>query len=98
MNGEVWMITLVGKEGPHASVTISCYKRKNKCVKRVHIAYQPISAEIYLLATYSALAQKYHVHYMCVGQHIFCFALCVPADIYAGMLLAIQPTCIISYI
>src|SRR5882672_11130924 len=76
----------------HASVNISCYKCKNKCVKHAHIAYQPISAEIYLLATYSALAQKYHVHYMCVGQHIFCFALCIPADIYVGALLAIQPT------
>src|SRR5882672_2246553 len=29
---------------------------------------------------------------MRVGQHIFCFALCVPADIYAGTLLAIQLT------
>src|SRR5882672_8202717 len=32
------------------------------------------------------------VRYMRVGQHIFCFALCIPADIYAGVLLAIQPT------
>src|SRR5882672_1714570 len=44
--------------------------------------YQPISAEIYLLATYSTLAQEYHVHYMRVSQHIFCFALSDPADIY----------------
>src|SRR5882672_5069984 len=82
----------------HASVNISHYKCKNKCVKHVHIAYQLISAEIYLLAAYSALAQKYHVRYMRVGQHIFCFTLCVPADIYVGMLLAIQPTYIISCI
>src|SRR5882672_10785717 len=82
----------------HASVTISHYKCKNKCVKCAHIAYQPISAEIYLLATYSALAQEYHVHYMHVSQHIFCFALCVPANIYVGMLLAIQLTYIIFHI
>jgi len=43
--------------GPHASVNISCYKCKNKCVKHLHIVYQPILAEIYLLATYSALAE-----------------------------------------
>src|SRR5882672_4937092 len=82
----------------HASVNISRYKHKNKCAKVVHIAYQPISAEIYLLAAYSTLAQKYHVHYMHVGQHIFCLALCIPADIYVGALLVIQLTYIISHI
>src|SRR5882672_4831195 len=82
----------------HASVNISCYKCKNNCAKVVHMAYQPISAKIYLLAAYSTLAQKYCVHYMHVGQHIFCLTLCIPADIYVGALLAIQPTYIISHI
>src|SRR5882672_7204927 len=80
------------------SVIFLCYKRKNKCVKCAHIVYQPILAKIYLLAAYSALAQEYHVCYMHVGQHIFCFTLCIPADIYAGVLLAIQPTYIIPHI
>src|SRR5882672_1095276 len=54
---------------PHASVNISLYKRDSICAKVAHIAYEPISAEIYVLAAFSD-----------------------PADIYAGALLAIQPT------
>src|SRR5882672_6355633 len=71
------------------SVIFSCYKCISICAKVAHIAYEPISAKIYLLATYSAMAQKYHVCYMHVGQHIFCLTLCVPAHIYAGALLVI---------
>src|SRR5882672_11562440 len=74
------------------SVIFSRYKHNSICAKVAHIVYEPILAEIYLLAAYSALAQKYHVCYMRVGQHIFCLALCIPANIYAGMLLVIQPT------
>ena len=80
------------------SVIFLCYKHISICAKVVHIAYEPILAKIYLLAAYSAMAQKYHVCYMHVSQHIFCLALCVPADIYVGALLAIQLTYIISCI
>src|SRR5467141_2550801 len=93
-----YTMQLSGSPHSHASVNISHYKCISICAKVAHIVYQPISAKIYLLAAYSALAQKYHVHYMRVGQHIFCLALCIPANIYAGALLAIQPTYIISHI
>src|SRR5882672_11321235 len=64
----------------HASVNILHYKCISICAKVAHIAYQPISAEIYLLAAYSALAQKYHVRYMCMGRHICILAASVRAN------------------
>src|SRR5882672_60393 len=76
------------------SVIFLCYKRKNKCVKCPHIAYQPISAEIYLLATYSALAEIIScalyacqptyilLSFMHSSQHICRCAFSDPADIY----------------
>src|SRR5882672_5216494 len=64
----------------HASVNILCYKRISICAKVAHIAYQPISAEIYLLATYSILAQEYHVRYMHMGRHICNLAASVRAN------------------
>src|SRR5882672_869418 len=62
------------------SVIFLRYKHISICAKVAHIAYQPISAEIYLLATYSVLAQEYHVCYMCMGRHICDLAASVQAN------------------
>src|SRR5882672_3894118 len=79
---------------PALSVIFLCYKCISICAKVVHIAYQPISAEIYVLAAYSVLAQEYHVRWMHMGRHIcdlaasvqanhheYSCATCMPADI-----------------
>src|SRR5882672_4816983 len=90
--------------GAHASVNISRYKHKIKCAKCPHIAYQLISAKIYLLAAYSALdeiiscalyaCQPTYIllRFMCSSRHICGCAFSDPANIYAGTLLAIQLT------
>src|SRR5882672_5477355 len=62
------------------SVIFLRYKCISICAKVVHIAYQPISAEIYLLAAYSVLAQEYHVCHMRMGRHICFTALSDPAN------------------
>ena len=76
------------------SVIFLRYKCISICAKVVHIAYQPISAEIYLLATYSALAEIIScalyacrptyilLRLMCSSQHICGHAFSDPADIY----------------
>ena len=78
----------------HASVNISRYKRDSICAKVAHIAYQPISAEIYVLATFSDPADIYagaplaiqptyiFLHFMRSTRHILFVAVSVPADIY----------------
>src|SRR5882672_3239303 len=91
----------------HASVNISCYKHENKSAKCPHIVYWPISAKIYLLATYSALAEIIScalyacrptyilLRFMHSSQHICRRAFSNPADIYFSVLYAVQPTYII---
>src|SRR5882672_767 len=76
------------------SVIFSHYKHKNKCAKCPHIAYQPISAEIYLLAAYSTLAEiiscalyacwptYIFLRFMRSSRHICRRAFSDPADIY----------------
>src|SRR5882672_11951351 len=78
----------------HASVNISRYKHDSICAKVAHIAYQPISAEIYVLATFSDPADIYagallviqptyiFLRFMRSTQHILFVAVSVPADIY----------------
>src|SRR5882672_9280942 len=44
---------------PALSVIFLRYKHDSICAKVVHIAYEPISAEIYVLAAFSDLADIY---------------------------------------
>src|SRR5882672_3761234 len=65
---------------PALSVIFLRYKRISICAKVAHIAYQPISAKIYVLATYSVLAQEYHGGWMRMGRHICDLAASVQAN------------------
>src|SRR5882672_11958523 len=87
----------------HALVNISRYKHENKSAKCPHIAYWPISAEIYILAAYSALAEIISfalyacrptyilLRFMCSSRHICGCTFSDPANIYFPPLHVVQP-------